>query len=256
MSGASERVLVVGATGRTGRHLVPALTERGLTPVALARDEQRARSLFPGTEIVVGDLEDVASLRAALRGIDDIVFVHGSDADGRADSVRRVDYGGVVNVLRALDGAKARLVLQTSIFVTRRDHYFNDGAHALDWKRRSERVVRLSGLPYTVVRPGWLDGGDGGRHITLEQGDAGEGGIDRSILGTVLAETLRNETALGKTFEVYSGPGSPTGDWAALFGQAAPDIPGAADAVEDTGNLPLADEPADVRADLTAFHAA
>ncbi|GAA4552929.1 SDR family oxidoreductase [Amycolatopsis samaneae] len=253
MSEASDRVLVVGATGRTGRHVVPALSERGLTPVALARDEQRAASLLPGTEIVVGDLEDIASLRAALRGIDDIVFVHGSDADSRADSVRRVDYGGVVNVLRALDGAKARLVLQTSIFVTRRDHYFNDGAHALDWKRRSERVVRLSGLPYTVVRPGWLDGGDAGRHVTLEQGDAGEGGIDRAVLGALLAETVRNEASLGKTFEVYSGPGSPTGDWTALFGQAARDSASAADGVKDTDNMPLADEPVDVRADLSAL---
>lgn len=38
-----KRVLIAGATGRTGRHVVAAATERGLTPVALARHEASAR---------------------------------------------------------------------------------------------------------------------------------------------------------------------------------------------------------------------
>jgi hypothetical protein len=58
-------------------------------------------------------------------------------------------------------------------------------ARALDWKRRSERLVRLSGVPYTIVRPGWLDNGPAGRHVTIEQGDTGEGSITREVLGTV-----------------------------------------------------------------------
>ncbi|MGW4561253.1 NAD(P)H-binding protein [Streptomyces sp. NPDC004561] len=179
--------------------------------------------------------------------------VHGSDNDSRADSARRVDYGGVVNVMRALGDRKPRIVLQTSIFVTRRGHYFNAGGHALDWKRCSERVVRLSGAPYTIVRPGWLDGGEAGRHATIEQGDTGEGGISREVLGTLLVEALLTKDALGKTFEAYSGPGRATRDWAALFGRAVEDAAGALDAVEDTANMPLEEEPARVRSDLAEF---
>jgi uncharacterized protein YbjT (DUF2867 family) len=33
-----------------------------------------------------------------------------------------------------------------------------------DWKRRGERLVRASGLPYTIVRPGWFDYNDAGQH--------------------------------------------------------------------------------------------
>jgi hypothetical protein len=66
----------------------------------------------------------------------------------------------------------------------------------------------------------------------------------------VLAETLLNDKSLGKTFEAYSGPGMSTKDWSALFDAAAPDVPGALDGVRDTANLPLEDEPAEVRADL------
>ncbi|MFC8654313.1 hypothetical protein ACFUCT_03755 [Streptomyces parvus] len=57
-------------------------------------------------------------------------------------------------------------------------------------------------------------------------------------------------TALGRTFEVFSGPGPATTDFTALFSEARPDTPGALDAVQDTDNLPLDAEPADVRDDL------
>ncbi|WP_206328713.1 NAD(P)H-binding protein [Streptomyces sp. Tu 4128] len=62
-----DRVLVVGATGRTGRHVVDAAAGHGLSPLALARNEARARETLPGTEIVTGDLTGVDSLTDAVR---------------------------------------------------------------------------------------------------------------------------------------------------------------------------------------------
>ncbi|MFI1470526.1 SDR family oxidoreductase [Streptomyces wuyuanensis] len=253
----TDRVLVVGATGRTGRYVVEAATARGLTPVALVRSASRARkTLPPGTEIVVGDLTAPDTLTEAVGDTDAVIFVHGSDDDARPESFERIDYGGVENVLRALGDRRPRIVLQTSIFVTRRDHSFNDGGHALDWKRRSERLVRLSGAPYTIVRPGWLDAGEAGSHLRIEQGDTGEDGVSRSALGTLLVEALLDDAALGKTFEVYSGPGTATKDFTALFTEAQPDAPGALDAVEDAANLPLDAEPARVRDDLAHLRTA
>ncbi|MFE8015906.1 SDR family oxidoreductase [Streptomyces antibioticus] len=246
-----DRVLVVGATGRTGRHVVAAVTARGLTPVALARSESRAREeLAPGTEVVVGDLTAPDTLTEAVGDVDAVIFVHGSDDDSRPESFERIDYGGVSNVLRAFGERRPRIVLQTTIFVTRRDHPFNAGGHALDWKRRSERLVRLSGAPYTIVRPGWLDAGAVGPHLRIEQGDTGEDGVSREALAGLLAEALLDDAAIGKTFEVFSGPGPATKDFTALFSEARPDASGALDAVEDTANLPLDAEPARVRDDL------
>ncbi|MEU2955775.1 SDR family oxidoreductase [Streptomyces xanthochromogenes] len=248
---AIERGLVVGATGRTGCHVVAAAAARGLTPVALARDAARARKVLPaGTEIVTGDLTEPDTLVKAIADVDAVVLVHGSDDDARPESFERIDYGGVANMLSALGERRPRIVLQTTIFVTRRDHYFNNGGHALDWKRRSERLVRLSGAPYTIVRPGWLDAGEGGAYLRIEQGDTGEAGIGRDILGALLVEALLDDTALGRTFEVFSGLGPATTDFTALFSRAEPDVPGALDAVEDRPNMPLDDEPARVRDDL------
>ncbi|MGW4506826.1 SDR family oxidoreductase [Streptomyces sp. NPDC004436] len=246
-----DRVLVVGATGRTGQHVVAAAAARGLTPVALARDETRAHTtLPPGTEIVVGDLTAPETLTAAVDDIDAVIFVHGSDDDARPESFERIDYGGVANILGALGKRRPRIVLQTTVFVTRRDHAFNTGGHALDWKRRSERLVRLSGAPYTIVRPGWLDAGPAGHHLRIEQGDTGEDGADRKALAALLVAALLDQEALGKTFEVFSGPGRTTKDFTPLFAAAQPDAAGALDAVKDTANLPLDTEPPRVKDDL------
>ena len=119
-------------------------------------------------EIVTGDLADADSLVEAVRDVEEVIFAHGCGADSRHDAVQRFDYGGIADTPRVLGGRRPRVVLQTPVFVTRRDNDLNAGAHALDWKRRSERLVRLSGAPYTIVRPGWFDNGLAGRHVTIE----------------------------------------------------------------------------------------
>ena len=95
-------VLIVGATGRTGR-IVEAVARHDMQPRALVRDPDHARPLVPAAEVVKGDLEDVSTLTQAVSGIDAVIFAHGSDRDVRPDAFERIDYGGVAHVLRALD---------------------------------------------------------------------------------------------------------------------------------------------------------
>ncbi|MCU1533020.1 MAG: NAD-dependent epimerase/dehydratase [Arthrobacter sp.] len=247
-----QRVLLIGATGGTGRLAAAAAVRHGLEVRALARNPQRARTSLPGVEIVRGDLEDPASLTAAVQDVDAILFTHGSDSDGRSDSARRIDYGGVANTLRALDGRRPRIALMTSINVTRSDN----GAYQdlLDWKRRSERLVRLSGAPYTIIRPSWFDPG-AGKRLVIEQGDTGSGAVSREQVAETLIRSLLTDEAVGKTFELYATAGAVTTDWTGLFDTAVPDAAGALDGARDTGNLPLEKEPAPVREDLVKFRA-
>ncbi len=69
------RVLVTGATGFTGGHLVRALVGRpGYRVRALVRDPRRGAALSPfGVELVVGDITDRRAVGAAVAGMD-IVF--------------------------------------------------------------------------------------------------------------------------------------------------------------------------------------
>ena len=165
------------------------------------------RLLLPTAEVVQGDVEDLSTLTAAVAGIDAVIFAHGSDNDARPDAFERIDYGGVANVLRALDGRRPRIVLQSTFFVTHRDHYFNDGGHALDWKRRAERLVRASGAPHTIVRPGWLDQTAAGDDaVDLKQGDRSEAGVSRQQVAETIVRSLLTDAAIGKTFELFATP--------------------------------------------------
>ena len=82
--------------------------------------------------------------------------------------------------------------LMTAIGVTNREGDYNRQTEAHDWKRRGERLIRASGLPYTVVRPGWFDYNEPDQHqLVLLQGDR-----QRSApgLGLVRKGGTRHET--------------------------------------------------------------
>jgi uncharacterized protein YbjT (DUF2867 family) len=256
MNTPSIRVLVIGATGSIGSLVVEEAIRLGHAVRALVRNPARARQLPPGTEVVVGDLTRPDTLSAAVTGIDAIVFTHGSEGEDKV-AHETVDYGGVRNVLRALGSRSARIVLMTSMGVTNRENEYFRRTEITDWKRRAERLVRASGLPYTIVRPGWFDYNQPDEHHlvllqgdTRQAGDPSDGAIARRQLAEVLVRSLSSEHALRKTFELIATTGPAQDDFDALFAPLDADPPGALDAVHDTPNMPLSHEPARVQEDL------
>ena len=250
-------VLVVGATGSIGRLVVEGAVRKGHAVRALVRDSRRAR-LGPGVEMVLGDLTRSETLPPAVDRVDAIVFTHGSDGGGKAGA-ERVDYGGVRNMLAALGGRSVRIALMTAIGVTHREGDYNRQTEAHDWKRLGERIVRVSGLPYTIVRPGWFDYNKPDEHrLVLLQGDrrhAGDpsdGVIARRQIAEVLVASLTSDAALRKSFELVATQGPAQQDLEALFAGLDADPPRALDAVHDVENMPLQKEPQRVRDDLDA----
>ncbi|MBK1613799.1 epimerase [Rubrivivax gelatinosus] len=256
MSVGPLKVLVVGATGSIGRLVVAEALRQGHAVRVLVRDAGRAGALPAQAERVVGELTRAETLAAAVDGIQAIVFTHGSSAGGKAGA-EHVDYGGVRNVLTALNGRAVRVALMTAIGVTDRLGHFNRATEGHDWKRRGERLVRASGLPYTVVRPGWFDYNAADQHrLVLLQGDtrhagnSSDGVVSRRQIAELLVRSLGADAALGKTFELVAERGAATSDFDSLFAALDADTPGALDAVRDAPNMPLDQEPARVRADL------
>ena len=250
------RVLVVGATGSIGRVIVDEALRAGHAVRVLVRNVAAASTLPERAERAHGDLTQAETLGAAVEGMDAIVFTHGSDGGGKAAS-ERVDYGGVRNVLAALQGRRARVALMTAIGVTNRTGAYNGATEAHDWKRRAERLVRASGLPYTIVRPGWFDYNkpDQNRLAMLQgdrrqAGDPSDGVAARRHIAAVLVRSLTSNAAKGKTFELVAERGAQQEDFEALFGALQADVAGALDACLDQDNMPLSQEPDGVRADL------
>ena len=71
---AGRTVLVTGATGYIGSHMLTPLTEAGYQVRAAARDPRRVRAPG-GVEVVAADATDAAAVRAALEGIDTAFYL-------------------------------------------------------------------------------------------------------------------------------------------------------------------------------------
>ncbi len=145
-----------------------------------------------------------------MDGVDAVVFTLGSDGAGRVGA-ESVDCGGVRNVLGALGSRTARIELMTSMGVTNRAGTYNRATEAHDRKRRSARLVRASGLPYTIVRPGWFGyNGPDEHRLVLLQGDSRQAGDPSDgVSMTMLTSTVAGDAyTLSELTAIYNEAGS------------------------------------------------
>lgn len=225
------RILVAGATGSIGIHVVNTAIAMGHQPVTLVRNRRKIKLLPRGTDIFYGDVSIPETLTDLPKDIDAIIFTLGSDGQGRIGA-RAIDYGGVRNILRIFMDTPVRIALMTTIGVTERLSSWNQRTEVHDWKRRSERLVRASGHIYTIVRPGWFDYNNDDEHrIVMLQGDrrhAGtpeDGVISREQIAQVLVTALSNDAAKNKTFELVAERGEAQQDLTPLFAELRNDNP-------------------------------
>jgi uncharacterized protein YbjT (DUF2867 family) len=254
-------VLVVGATGSIGSLVVDEALRQGHAVRALVRKSSKKNQLTRNVQVVIGDVTLPDTLSPAVDGVDAVVFTLGSDGAGKAGA-ESIDYGGVRNVLQALGSRTVRLALMTSIGVTNRTGDYNRTTEAHDWKRRSERLVRASGMPYTIVRPGWFDYNAPDQHRLVllqgdkrQAGDSSDGVVARRQIAQVLVHSLNSSQSLRKTFELIASKGPAQDDFDALFAPLEADPQDTLDGVHDMANMALAHEPQRVREDLDALRA-
>jgi len=205
----TERVLVIGAAGRLGGRIVGGLVGKGYTVRAFVRPTTDAQ-LPKGVERANGELGDRDALRAALSGVDRVVFTASAGGSRRPGNLpEAVDYGGVVNTLAVAPAGLKQMVLISSSAVTQPLHPHNAWSDLLLWKLKGEDHLRASSVPYTVVRPtGMRDYVGGTEGIGFAQGDTFAFGfvICRDDAAAVVVAAVGTEGALGKTLEAYNDP--------------------------------------------------
>jgi uncharacterized protein YbjT (DUF2867 family)/ketosteroid isomerase-like protein len=217
-------VLVVGATGRSGPALLAALKSEGYTQIrALVRDAEKAKAtLGSDIEVVQGDVRDMASLANAMSGVRYIVSALGSNTfNDPTNSPELVDYEGVRNLAQAARAANVeRFVQVSSLGVTRaKEHPLNRFGRVMEWKAKGEDALRVSGVPYTLVRAGGLQDTAGGESsiVALQGDNLITGQIPRADVAMVCVKALADPAASGKTLEVVSGGKGGKPDWASFF---------------------------------------
>jgi NADH dehydrogenase len=154
------KILVTGGTGFVGPKVVHALRAQGRDVRALVRHPDRATQLAAwGAELVAGDVTDPASLRAAVDGCTHVVHLVSILKGSPSDFHRVMTQGTKDLVAAAKDAGVGRFVLMSALGTseTTKDTvpYF-----ASKWAMEQETV--RSGLEYTIFRPSFVFGGDGG----------------------------------------------------------------------------------------------
>lgn len=143
-------ILITGGTGFIGRALVRQLFESGYPVRTLLRPSPQTPRLPKGVpvEVAVVGLGDVRGLRAALRDVDTVVHLAGTEHHGRNAKLLAIDIHGTRNLAQAANDAGVGRFIYLS-------HIGADRASAFPVHKSkgiAEEYIRKSGVPYTIVR--------------------------------------------------------------------------------------------------------
>lgn len=158
------RILVIGATGGTGRHLVTQALERGYEVTALVRSPSKLAIEHPRLRVLKGNVLDPASVDAAVQGQDAVVSALGHKrfpgpssilSEGTRNLIQSMEANGVRRFVcetsLGIGSSAGRMGLQYTFFVLPiiLPFYFYD-------KTRQERLIAASSLDWVIVRPSAL----------------------------------------------------------------------------------------------------
>ncbi len=152
------RVVLLGATGFVGHHLLPALGSAGHRCVALARSPQRCRelTLVPGVEVRRVKSFDPETLAAHFEAADAVINLVGIlNEPGRSgNGFRRVHVELVENVIDACRASDVRRLMHVSALNAGKgsSHYLVSKGEAED------RLRAAKGLDVTIVQPSVIFG--------------------------------------------------------------------------------------------------
>lgn len=153
------QVLLTGATGFVGSHMLRELIARGHRVRALVRDPGKSANVGDeNVEFIAGDVATGAGLDEAIHGCQAVIHLVGIIVEKGTNTFEAVHHLGARNVVEAAKrNGTSRFVHMSALGVRA------DGAARYQVSKwRGEEEVRSSGIPYCILRPSLIFGpGDG-----------------------------------------------------------------------------------------------
>ena len=186
-------ILVIGATGRVGRHVVQQLVDRGASVRVLTRDPAKAG--FPAhVEVTQGDLLDIGALRAAFNGVRTLFLLNAVTGDGFTQAIITLNIAREAGVDRVV-----------YLSVLHADRSVNVPHFAV--KSGAERMLQAMDFSATILRPSYfIDNEVMIKDVILNHGiypmpigSKGVAMVDaRDIAEVAAIELIRRDQAPGK----------------------------------------------------------
>jgi len=206
------KLLIFGATGGTGRHLVEQALQQGHDVTAFVRDPAKLSTAHAKLTVIQGDVMNAAAVERAMPGHEAVFCALGSPA--LKTGTTRSD--GTRNIIRAMERAEVRRLIclaslgygDSRAVVDAAPFYFRFIIAPLFLRRvfaehaLQEQYIKRSSLNWTIVRPGNLtDGPHTGtcRHGFPATDRSIKVSISRADVADFMLRQLADDTYLRKT---------------------------------------------------------
>jgi len=205
-------ILVLGATGKIGRALVPALLDAGAAVRALTRDPAKA-AIDPRAETVRGDLDDTASLPRLLDDVDRVfVLTQGASLDRE----------------RAVAEASARAGVRHLVKLSTTGVHFGQDDQITRAHAEAEQAIREAGPDWTILRPGafmdnrfaWRNSVRADSAVYVPEGDPASALVHVRDIADVAVLALTQTGHAGATYELTGGEALTTEQQVSLLSEA------------------------------------
>jgi NADH dehydrogenase len=153
------KFFIAGGTGFIGKHLIDHLSKGDFDVRCLVRTEEKKKICERANfEAVIGDITDVESLSKKLDNCDVVVHLVGIIEEKGKMTFQKVHVEGTKNLINEAKKAKVKYIFYQSALGASHSSF----AQYYITKAEAEKIVRTSGIPYTIFRPSLVVGkGDG-----------------------------------------------------------------------------------------------
>ena len=202
------RIVVIGASGRTGSLVVKALVAARHQVVGTIRNPKHMAKLVKlGAEAALIDLDKSGfdDIVFAIKGADAIVFAAGSaggessalDRKGTLRTVRAAEKAGVKRYV-SISAIGASTGMSTKTMSDEMKDYYKE-------KRAAGKHITGSTLDWTILEPAELTDGKGTGKVNLSEAPLEETKISRADVAAVTLAVLEAPKTIGHVYQLTAG---------------------------------------------------